>query len=185
MKQKTSAGARPGAPDTVVSGAFAAHRAANTGSFVVDFPVGAVFPLYGAARETRWDPSFQPAWIFPEAAVAGERNPERGWVFATDPGAREERVWYVERFDTAGHEAVYLVHWPGHMIYRIEITAAPAGEGAPDASRTRTNVRYEFVGLSEEGNGEVRARTADPRRFAEEMIQWGRMISDCLNRAEE
>ncbi len=185
MTATTSAHTRPVALGEAARGGFTGYRAANRGAFVVDFPVEAVFPLYGAEKETRWDPSFQPAWIFPETPVAIERDPEPGWVFLTDPGTREERVWHVERFDTAGQEAVYVVHWPGHMIYRIGITAAPAGDVASGAPRTLTNVTYEFVGLSDEGNREVRERTHDPARFAEEMMQWARMITDCLGRAEE
>ncbi len=182
MKQMESAHTRPGTGPAAASG-FAAHRASNVGSFVVDFPVAAVFPLFGAERETRWDPSFQPAWVFPDKAMAGSTDPERGWVFTTDPGTREERVWHVETFDTVGHRAVYLVHWPEHMIYRIEIAAAPAGDGALAAGRTLTDVRYDFVGLSEEGNGEVRART-EPGKFAQEMKKWARMITDCLSRKD-
>ncbi len=185
MTETASARTRSAEPGEAARGGFTGYRAANRGAFAVDFPVDTVFPLFGAEKETRWDPSFQPAWIFPETAVATERDPEQGWVFLTDPGAREERLWHVERFDTVAHEAVYVVHWPGHMIYRIAIASAPAGGAGAATTGTLTDVTYEFVGLSDEGNRQVRERTHDPARFADEMKQWARMITDCLGRAGE
>jgi hypothetical protein len=184
MQEITSAHAVPGAPGARAPANFAVHRAAAAGSFLVESPVETVFPLYGPAQEMRWDATWRPAWIFPEKAMAEASTPERGWVFTTGRGAGEERVWYVERFDTVGHQAVYLVHWPQHLLYRIEITAAPAGEVAPESGRTLTKVRYEFVGLSEEGNAEARARAGDPRDFAKEMRHWATLITDCLGRGE-
>ena len=161
---------------------FVGYRAANTGAFHVDCPVGIVFPLFGPAEEAKWAPGWQPHWLFPEKSFAESHTPERGWVFKTDRRSPEERVWFVEKFDAVGYQAVYRVHWPGHMLYRIEVTSVPSEHPRSRKSGTLTTVTYDFIGVSEAGNREVREMTAHPAEYAREMKRWARFISGCLQK---
>ena len=175
---------RPFGATMIEVGDFVGYRARNTGSFHVDSPVETVFPLFGPAEEARWAPGWQPHWLFPERSIAESHTPERGWVFKTSRRSPEERVWFVEKFDPVGHQAVYRVHWPGHMIYRIEVTSVPSENPKSRKSGTLTTVAYDFIGVSEGGNREVRKKTAHPKEYAREMKRWARFITHCLQRAK-
>jgi len=155
---------------------FRGERGRNWGHFFVDAAIDDVFLLFGAEAEAKWAPGWRPEWIYPSREQARAASPERGWVFKTDGGTPEERIWYVEAFDEAEHEAVYLVVWPGRMVYRIEVTSTSQHGG------TFTTVAYDFRGLSAEGNSLIKKRTAYPDDFAREMNEWEKQITNYLQK---
>jgi len=157
---------------------FQSERGQNRGHFYVDAAIDMVFPLFGAEAEARWAPGWRAEWIYPSHEQAQTSSPERGWVFKTDGGTPEERIWYVEAFSEAAHEAVYLVLWPDKMVVRIEVKSRPQPGG------TFTTVEYDFRGLSAEGNRLIKKRTANPNDFTMEMNQWAEQISSYLRKAK-
>jgi hypothetical protein len=156
---------------------FEGARRRNRGHFQVDAPIEVVFPLFGAEAEANWAPGWRPEWIYPDHARALASPPERGWVFRTDGDTPEERIWYVEAYSEATHEATYLVLWPKMMAYRVEVKSRARDGG------TFTTVEYDFCGLSPEGNRLVERRTANPDDFGEEMKQWAEQIERYLRSA--
>jgi len=157
---------------------FQGERSQNRGHFYVDEAIDVVFPLFGAEAEARWAPGWRPEWVYPSYEEAQAMSPERGWVFKTDGGTPEERIWYVEVYSEAAHEAVYLVLWPNRMVYRIEVKSRSQQGG------TFTTVEYDYRGLSAEGNRLIRERTANPNDFTLEMNKWAEQIMSHLRKAE-
>jgi len=151
-------------------GAFVGLVAQSSGEFFVNRPIEEVFPLFGAEEESKWAPGWRPLWIVPTAKEACRSLPQQGWVFKTDASGPDERIWFVERFDVAQHEAVYIVHLPDRMVYRIDIRSVPRESG------TQTYVTYAFRGLSPQGNREIEERTTGAAAFAAEMAEWGHLI---------
>ena len=67
----------------------------------------------------------------PEAASADLAraqavSPERGWVFRTDSGTAEERIWYVETYDYDAHEARVCIQ-TGYVLADPGRAYLPAG----------------------------------------------------------
>jgi len=164
---------------------FVAYRAANEGSFFVEFPVEKVFPLYGPAEEARWAPGWEPHWLFPEKSTAQSHAPEAGWVFETEPNTSQKRLWYVVKVDLAQHEITYLVYLPDKMIYRIRVIAAPSENLESKEKGTLTSVTYQFVGLSDQGNAEIKKRTDFPEEYAAEMREWATQIDGYLRKTNK
>ena len=159
---------------------FVGLHTVNEGKFFVPFSVDEVFPLYGPVEEANWVTGWEPRWIYPERAVAETSKPAPGWVFTTGKEAAETRVWYLAKVNPAAHEISYLVHWPGQMVYRIEVSAEPAVDSGSAKQGTSTAVRYEFVGTSEQGNRQL---MEVPTNWATERLgHWRRSIQDYLER---
>jgi hypothetical protein len=158
---------------------FQGYRAVNRGSFFVPFPVDEVFPLYGPVKEAKWSPGWEPQWLYPAKLVAESLVPESGWTFMTG-SSTEKKLWYLMKADFRLHEISYIVFWPEHMMYGISISAVPFFDSASNKSGTSTGVKYDFVGISEEGNEEVRKRTNGDANHANEMVHWRRAIQGCL-----
>lgn len=160
------------------SSGFVGRHVVREGKFFVPFPVDDVFPLYGPVEEAKWVAGWEPRWIYPERGVAETSKPAPGWVFTTGKEAAEIRVWYVEDVNPAAHEISYLVHWPGQMVYRIDVSAEPAVDSGSASQGTSTAVRYEFVGTSEDGNREL--TEVSTNWAAERLEHWRQSIQDCL-----
>jgi hypothetical protein len=164
---------------------FVAYRSTNEGSFFVEFPVEKVFPLYGPAEEAKWAPGWEPHWLYPEKSTAQSRAPELGWVFETEPNTPQKRLWYVDEVDLTHHEISYLVYLPDKMIYRIRVMAAPSENPESKRKGTLTSVTYQFVGLSDQGNAEIKKRTHFPEKYAAEMREWATHIEGYLRKANK
>lgn len=134
------------------------------GSFVLPFPVNRVFPLYGPVEEAKWAADWSPTWVYPDQKTAAASSPRKGWTWFTSvDDAANTRTWQVDDYDADAYRVVYHVFYPGRAVYRISVSAMAEGDG------TRTDVRYELVGLSEEGNRFIERRVA---HFDKEMEEW-------------
>jgi hypothetical protein len=147
---------------------FTGLKTEGKGSFTLPFPVDRVFPLFGPVEEAKWAADWSPTWIYPDPVTAAASRPARGWTWLTsadDPN--NTRTWQVGEYDADACRVVYHVFHPGRAVYRIEVRATPLGSG------TRTDVHYELVGLSDEGNRFVQHRVA---HFDQEMEEWKALI---------
>jgi hypothetical protein len=170
-----------GAEERLVHGSrFVGRQWTTEGTFFVPFPIEDVFPLYGPVEEARWAPGWEPNWVYPDKAVVEASKTAPGWVFTTGRGPTDTRVWYVLNVNLARHEISYLVHWPGQMIYRIDVSAESVVDPRSRMRGTSTTVRYEIVGLSEAGNDEIARRSGLAGYHAERMEHWRRSIQEYL-----
>ena len=148
--------------------AFVGLTTEGKGSFSLPFPVDRVFPLYGPVEEARWAADWSPTWVYPDQKTAAASRPAKGWTwFTSADDADSTRTWQVDEYDAEACRVVYHVFYPRRAVYRIEVSARPQGNG------TRTDVHYELVGLSDEGNRFVEHRVA---HFDREMEEWKALI---------
>jgi hypothetical protein len=156
--------------------AFIGLTTEGKGSFTLPFPVERVFPLYGPVEEAKWAADWSPTWVFPDQKTATDSRPKRGWTwFTSADDAHNARTWQVEEFDAEKYRVVYHVFFPQKAVYRIEINAKAEGSG------TKTDVHYELVGLSEQGNQFVKHRVEN---FDKEMEHWKALIEYYLRVGE-
>jgi hypothetical protein len=108
---------------------------------------------------TGWDPEL----LHPPGATW-----ERGLLFRT----REERgeaIWIVTALDRERHEVEYHRVEAGRYVAKVEVRCCGQGDAATDV-----RVAYTFVGLSEAGNREIAAMSA--QAFEEKMLRWRNWI---------
>lgn len=147
---------------------FVGSTTEGKGSFTLPFPVERIFPLFGPVEESKWAPDWSPTWVYPDPKTAEASTPKRGWTFfISAEDGDDTRTWQVAEYDPDQHRVSYQVFYPRKAAYRIDISAKPEGNG------TKTDVRYELVGLSEEGNRFVKQRVEN---FAGEMEEWKALI---------
>lgn len=148
-------------------GGFQARSIQLRGGFEVQGPADAVFPLFSPVGEKSWVPGWSPELIHPPGA-----SWEHGQVFRT----REERgeaVWVVTRLDRERHEVEYYRVEPGRYVARVAVRCRSLPEG-----QTEVRTEYDFVGLSESGNAEISAMTAES--YTAKMERWRAWITAYL-----
>ena len=141
-----------------------------TGRIVLGAGAERIFPLFSPLGEKLWVPGWEPRILHPAGAEW-----EEGMVFFT----REERgeaAWFVTRLDRASREVVYHRVEPGRYVARVEVRCREVWGG-----RTEATVRYSYMGLSDEGNGEIAAMTQEA--YDAKMGRWKEWLRTALRRA--
>lgn len=143
---------------------FAPRSIHFEGSLLVEAPVGTAFPLFSPLGEKNWVPEWNPELIHPMGAIW-----ERGQIFLTKE-ERGEAVWVVTALDREHHRAEYYRLEPDRYTARVRVRCREEGE------RTRVEVAYTFVGLSETGNEDIAAMSQ--AAFEEKMLRWQGWIAE-------
>ena len=102
-----------------------------------------VFPLLCPVREAEWVPGWQYRLIYSRSGVA-----EEGCVFTTPNDAGPESTWVVTEYRPPRRIDFAWIQ-PGRVAARLRFTLEAAGDN------TRLHARYEYTGLSAEGDAEV------------------------------
>jgi hypothetical protein len=135
-----------------------------------------VFPLLCPVREAEWVPGWRYRMIYSQSGVA-----ELGCVFTTpnDAGsaASSDDTWVVTEYQPARRIGFVWMR-PGLVAARLSFELEPAG------GHTRLRARYEYTGLSAEGDAVVQGYTAawfetKMRRFEAALnhyLETGKMI---------
>ena len=146
---------------------FTARSIELRGGFTLPAPPEVTFELFSPLGEKRWVPGWDPELVHPPGATW-----ERGLIFRT----REERgdaIWVVTALDRAAHEVEYHRVEAGRYVARVAVRCSdPAGNG------TDVRVTYTFVGLSESGNQDIAAMSA--QAYEEKMRRWQDWIMKSL-----
>lgn len=128
-----------------------------------------MFKLFSPLGEKSWVPDWNPELLYPPGVAWAE-----GLIFRT----REEMgdaIWVVTRLDHTAHEVRYHRVEPGRYVARIAIRCAALGHDVTEVSTV-----YEFVGLSDQGNIEIKGMSQDG--YAEKMARWTRWINESRTR---
>ncbi|HET7291676.1 MAG TPA: hypothetical protein VFM88_04565 [Vicinamibacteria bacterium] len=137
---------------------FTPTAAEFTGGFTLAVPPEKAFELFSPLGEKQWVPEWNPELLHPPGA-----NWERGLVFRTHED-RGEAVWIVTALDRAGHQVEYHRVESGRYLARVSVRCRGVD------SRTEVRVLYAFVGLSDTGNREIAAMSA--QAYEEKMRRW-------------
>jgi hypothetical protein len=131
-----------------------------------------VFPLLCPVREAEWVPGWQYRMIYSQSGVA-----EEGCVFTTPNDTGPESTWLVTEYRPPRRIDFVWIQ-PGRMAARLRFELAWAG------GQTNLHARYEYTGLSLEGDAQVERFTeawfeSKMQRFQAALnhyLQTGKMI---------
>jgi hypothetical protein len=144
--------------------AFVPGSAEFSGRFSVATPVEEVFELFSPLGERSWVPKWDPELLHPPGVSWAV-----GQIFRTVE-EKGEAVWIVTALDRKALRVEYHRVEPGRYVARIRVACSASGEG-----KTEVATAYAFVGLSDEGNSEIRAMTE--AAYREKMERWRRWIA--------
>ncbi len=150
------------------SGAFVPRVLELRGHLVVPGDPEAIFPLFSPVGERLWVPGWSPELLHPSGVEWAE-----GQVFRTREETGEEVVWFVTRLDRGARHVEYRRVVPGLYVARVEVRCLSVPE-----RRTRADVSYDYVGLSEAGNRDIGAMS--PEAYDEKMARWKGWIEGYL-----
>jgi hypothetical protein len=130
-------------------------------------PVSEIFPLFSPEGEKYW----VPGWDYKN--VMGTTELFEDYVFLTkshDHGATEA-IWVVKRFDPEAHSVEFYKVEPGDKIGLVRVCCAALTD-----QRTKVEVTYKYLALSETGEAFVSGFTAEA--YKEFIGEWQRLLSN-------
>lgn len=148
-------------------GAFFPRSVRHAGEILLDGRLDEVFTLFSPLGERLWVPDWNPEILYPP-----DRSWRQGALFRTMEKTGEA-IWIVTRHDRHRSQVEYHRVEPGWWVARVEVSCTSAS-----AHLTRAKVIYEFVGLSEQGNAEIRTMSAEA--YAQKMARWTEWINHHL-----
>jgi len=151
-------------------GEFTSEKTSRTAKIVLNGSVTEVFPLFNPVEESKWEPRFQPSFIYP-----ADHRVQKGMTFKTPAHGQDgEFVWRINEYDEATYHIQYLVFAP-HQVFTITIDCEEV-----DEMKTSARVTYEFIALEVRGIALNEAR--GKRIFADDLSDWERSINRYLER---
>ena len=144
--------------------AFTAGWREFTGDFSIHAPIDTVFPLFSPLGERAWVPGWEPELLYPPGV-----SWEQGQIFRTEE-ERGDAIWIVTKLDRDRHEVEYHRVEPHRYVARVRVRCSRSDDGG-----TKVETAYAFLGLSDDGNDEIVAMTADA--YAEKMSRWRQWIT--------
>jgi len=115
----------------------------HSASFSMNEPAEKLFPLFSAEGEKLW----VPGWDFEN--ITGSPELHEDYVFVTknhDHGSTDA-IWLVKKYEPHNYNVQFYKIEPGDKIGIITVACRQM-----DASHTRVEVVYEYVGLSPKGD---------------------------------
>ncbi len=121
---------------------FKAEKISKTASFIVNSNIDAVFPLFGAFEERKWEPSWNPELIYPSEEII-----EEGTTFKTEGrGEEQEFLWRVSKYYVDQSLIQYLVSTQ-NRYWTITVICNELNDNS-----TNVSVTYTYIGLNNKGN---------------------------------
>jgi hypothetical protein len=147
---------------------FSAARITRTASIRLAAPPEVVFPLFGPLDEQRWEPDWNPTFLYPPTGAT-----QCDAVFTATHADGTPSFWTIVVFEPADLRISYVRMHPATHVARIDIGCA----GESDAT-TRADVTYTFTGLSAAGNAYV--ETFTEAHYAAWLQSWEAAINHYL-----
>ncbi|WP_456427485.1 SRPBCC family protein [Rhodocaloribacter sp.] len=137
----------------------------HTEAFEIDRPVEILFPLFSAEGEKLW----VPGWDYEN--VMGGTDLHEDYVFVTrnHDHASTDAVWLVKRYEPEHHRVQFYKVEPGDKVGVITVRCE-----ALEKERTRVEVTYAYVGLSEKGNVFIEGFTSEA--YAAFIEEWRQLL---------
>jgi hypothetical protein len=124
---------------------FQPKRISRTAQITVNAPLNEAFALFGPVREKDWAEGWDPKLIDPASEPVQERM-----VFTTRSNFGQEEpddVWIVSAHSPGDAFVEYTV-FARELVRWVEVVC----EETADGQKTRAEVTYTFLGLTERGN---------------------------------
>jgi hypothetical protein len=134
--------------------------ASYTSEFELEHPVEIVFPLFSPEGERLW----APGWDYEN--IMGTTILHEDYVFLTKSHdhAAADAVWIVKKYETEIHSVQYYKVEPQEKVGVVTVKCDDLAE-----KKTRIQVTYTYIGLSESGNRFIdRFTENDYKKFIDE-----------------
>ena len=154
---------------------FRAIRISRSATITVNAPLGRAFELFGPVREKDWAEGWSQEPIDPTSEIVQERM-----VFTTQSHfGREEPddVWIVSAYSLGDSFIEYTV-FAHERVHWIEVVC----EATSGGEKTRAEVTYTFLGLTDRGNS--LNREALELIFERDLRDWEEAINHFLATGE-
>lgn len=138
---------------------FAPDSVELNGGFILGVPPDAAFELFSPIGEKLWVPGWNPELLHPPGVTW-----ERGLIFRTQE-ERGEAIWVITGLDRERREVEYHRIEGGRYVAKVSVNCRASAD-----MQTEVRVTYTFVGLSESGNQEIAAMSA--QLYEEKMNRW-------------
>ncbi len=143
---------------------FKAEKVERTASFMVNHNIDAVFLLYDAFEERKWEEGWNPNLIYPSEEII-----EEGTTFWTQGHGHEPYyLWRVSKFEPENYLIQYLVS----TVNRYWTVTVSCHEQANNS--TLTEVTYSFISLNQKGI-ELNKHALD-RMYSRDLQDWKEAI---------
>ncbi len=145
----------------------------HTGSFEIDVPVAALFPLFSPEGEKQW----VPGWDYQN--VMGTTELSEDYIFLTknhDHGVTQA-IWIVKKYDPGFHLVQYYKIEPDEKIGVVTVKCAETAAG-----RTQVWVNYKYTALSASGERFISGFTQNAHR--EFVAEWKRLLLNYFSPGE-
>jgi hypothetical protein len=115
----------------------------HTAAFEIIQPIKKLFPLFSPEGEKLW----VPAWDYEN--IMGTTDLHEDYVFLTEnhDHASTEAIWLVKRYEPESYLVQFYKIEPQEKIGVISVQCIELSE-----VRTKVQVTYEYIGLSQRGN---------------------------------
>ena len=140
----------------------------RSGQVAVPVPLDHALELFTPLGERCWVPGWDPSFHYPADGAA-----RAGAVFSTRGEDGRETLWVIVDWQPEHHRIRYSRVTPGRRAGTVEVVCAAGRTGASVAF-----VTYELTALSEEGEAELAAWTAD--WYAGYLREWEGAIAASL-----
>ncbi|MFW5927415.1 MAG: hypothetical protein ACOCSR_05120 [Wenzhouxiangella sp.] len=141
------------------------RKVEHTRAFELPQPVSAVFPLFSPEGEKQW----VPGWDYDN--VMGTAQLCEDYVFLTQSHdhATDEAIWLVKRYEPVSHVVAFYKVEPGEKVGVVNVRCTSLA-----ARRTRVEVSYKYIALSESGEAFIADFTAQV--YAEFIREWQELL---------
>lgn len=147
---------------------FKSEKISRTASILINGQISAVYPLFGAFEESKWERDWSPELIYPDYKVI-----EEGTTFKTKGHSEEsEFLWRVSKFEPEKYIIQYLVSTQ-NRYWTITVCCKQTSD-----DRTMAEVTYSFIGLNEKGN--QFNRLALKNMYKQELLNWEKALNHYL-----
>src|SRR5262245_6210047 len=95
---------------------FSAVRVTRTTSIRLAAPPALVFPLFGPVEEQRWEPHWNPTFLYPPSGAT-----QRDAVFTAEHADGTPTFWTIVAFEPDNYRISYVRMHPATHVARIDI----------------------------------------------------------------
>jgi hypothetical protein len=142
----------------------------QTASFTLPDRLERIFQLFTPEGEKLW----APGWDYTPAIMDAEFNVDYVFLTGSHDHASTHAIWLVKRYEPdKGLIAYYRVE-PGD---KVGVVTVQCSEHGPD--RTRVNVTYKYIPLTEKGQSFAAGYTEQAHRNF--IAQWRKLLEDYLS----
>lgn len=115
----------------------------HTASFQIDQPIEKVFPLFSPEGEKLW----VPGWDYENVMDTADLHEDYVFLTKNHDHASTDAIWLVKKYAPESYFVQFYKVEPEDKVGIVTVQCTASGQ-----TRTKIEVTYEYIGLSEKGN---------------------------------